>query len=651
MRKKLLYKITSLILASSLLFGCSCSSEDKSIEEKTSITQTTGDETKDSEEATSETNSQGSGSSSKYDGEYLFSIYDDNTKYSNDQLDEQKKFAEFLEEIFKEDMEDCYLNILFTIENPAAMNISTDNITWGSCSVDDMNSSLSELQDTLLKLKQFDYSALDYEGKLIYDTLEKYIENEMIGAKYWYYSQSFSPLDGIQTSLAILLAEIELNTEEDVDNYLELLKDLKRYLEGLCEIEKYKAKNYDFALSDNSIEKVKVQCKEFVEAKENILVSSFAERMDANKSLTDKQKKSYIEKNKKIVKDYVIPGFKTISKTLDGLKGKRKYMSLKDYEGGTEFYSYLTERNSGFSIDPSDINNKDNSVFNLTIEDLQILCEDYVSDALSEMKQIASNNLTGYFEATSPTYPVSEPKKIINYFTKNFIKDFPRPVTTEYEFKYVPESLQESSSPAFYITAPIDNIDRNIIYVNGGSDFATQSLYDVLAHEGTPGHMYQTTYFNSLHPSHIRNDISFIGYVEGFAMYAETYAYDYSGLSEDAIKVLKDNNVVGYGLYSVIDMHVNLDGWSKDDVATFLDDQGYSSDAAEELFYIAIDDPTVYDRYFLGLVGIMELQKHAKDLLDDSYRNINFNKFLLEVGPTYFKIIDEKMDAWSDSVK
>ncbi|WP_289445788.1 DUF885 family protein, partial [Klebsiella pneumoniae] len=50
-------------------------------------------------------------------------------------------------------------------------------------------------------------------------------------------------------------------------------------------------------------------------------------------------------------------------------------------------------------------------------------------------------------------------------------------------------------------------------------------LYTTLAHEGYPGHLYQTTYYASQNPSPIRSLLNFGGYVEGWATYAEMCSY------------------------------------------------------------------------------------------------------------------------------
>lgn len=46
--------------------------------------------------------------------------------------------------------------------------------------------------------------------------------------------------------------------------------------------------------------------------------------------------------------------------------------------------------------------------------------------------------------------------------------------------------------PPFYITAPIDDISHNRIYINDAKNDTDIYYFTTLAHEGYPGHLYQT---------------------------------------------------------------------------------------------------------------------------------------------------------------
>ena len=80
----------------------------------------------------------------------------------------------------------------------------------------------------------------------------------------------------------------------------------------------------------------------------------------------------------------------------------------------------------------------------------------------------------------------------------------------------MPEEMEEHLSPAFYMIPAIDNTEENVIYINQAQMNDDLTLFTTLAHEGYPGHLYQTVYYESTDPDPIRSLMDFGGYVEGW---------------------------------------------------------------------------------------------------------------------------------------
>ena len=77
--------------------------------------------------------------------------------------------------------------------------------------------------------------------------------------------------------------------------------------------------------------------------------------------------------------------------------------------------------------------------------------------------------------------------------------------------------MEDYLSPAFYMIPAIDNTFENVIYINQSRNVDTLKLFTTLAHEGYPGHLYQTTYFAEKNTEPLRSIFNFSGYVEGWA--------------------------------------------------------------------------------------------------------------------------------------
>lgn len=122
----------------------------------------------------------------------------------------------------------------------------------------------------------------------------------------------------------------------------------------------------------------------------------------------------------------------------------------------------------------------------------------------------------------------TNPHSILASLQQKIKKDFPKAAKTEITIKYVDKEMEEYLSPAFYMIPAIDDTKNNTIYLNRGHLPDDLSLYTTLAHEGYPGHLYQTTYFAARKPDPIRTIFSFGGYTEGWATYCEMLSYYYA---------------------------------------------------------------------------------------------------------------------------
>ena len=115
----------------------------------------------------------------------------------------------------------------------------------------------------------------------------------------------------------------------------------------------------------------------------------------------------------------------------------------------------------------------------------------------------------------------------------------------------------------------IDNIEENVIYINQGHMGNDLTLFTTLAHEGYPGHLYQTVFYESTDPDPIRSLMDFGGYVEGWATYAEMGSYYLTPLSKEQAVILKKNSSGIRGLLALADMGNNYDGCTSMDTCEF----------------------------------------------------------------------------------
>ena len=120
--------------------------------------------------------------------------------------------------------------------------------------------------------------------------------------------------------------------------------------------------------------------------------------------------------------------------------------------------------------------------------------ETQLKDTIKDISSLTTQNKDLYTEYLSAVPTLSKPKEIMEQLKDDSLVDFPEIKNISYELKNVPNALSGTSACAFYLVPPIDSKDANIIYINNNR-VESNEMFSTLAHEGYPGHLYQTNYF------------------------------------------------------------------------------------------------------------------------------------------------------------
>ena len=239
----------------------------------------------------------------------------------------------------------------------------------------------------------------------------------------------------------------------------------------------------------------------------------------------------------------------------------------------------------------------------------------------------------------------TEPEKILQDLKQKVMEDFPT-LSGEIncEVKMVHSSMEEHMSPAFYLTPAIDDVGNNMVYINQA--LMNHNLYTTLAHEGYPGHLLQNVYTASGEYPLIRNMFSFPGYSEGWATYAEYYAYGIGGLDEELAEVLVLNNLATLGIHAYVDMAIHYLGWNYEDIAQYLATYGLIGEDVQHMYETIVAEPANYLSYFVGYLEISNLQEVAKESWGENYSLKKFHEAVLKLGPAPFELLEKAIKVY-----
>lgn len=557
---------------------------------------------------------------------FLFAFLFAFTGCSKRNQNENARFCNFTKELFCKEVASNTISLHYSLQDPKAYGITKIPVTYGtiSSSAEELSSTAENIEAAL---EDFDYKKLSMRNRLTYDVISEDLKQMKKEAPYILYEEPLGTVNGIHTQLPVLLEEFQFRTQEDITTYLELIKTTQDYFTSIEKFEIEKA-NAGLFMSDRAADEVMAQCRAFYEEKEsNHLFSGFVKKLDAF-PLSPKEKEQYIQKNAQLLNTYVFPAYQHLETVVQRLKGCGKNEEgLCHFPDGKAYYEWVAAQAScsGRSVKEME---------ELTKRQIQL---DY--QALEQAILIEKQEKNG------PTLlKESDPILILEELKQKIKTTFPELGDTKIDVKYVPHEMEKSLSPAFYMIPAIDHTKENVIYVNRAYIQDPMTLYTTLAHEGYPGHLYQTVYFAQTNPDPIRSIYHFGGYVEGWATYAEMGSYYLSSLPKNQATILQKNSSIILGLYALTDMGIHYEGWTREDVFHFLKQYGLEQrQVTDRMYDLILGCPGNYLKYYIGYLEFVNLKEKymAKEGKEVSQKK--FHKMMLDIGPAPFPIVEKYM--------
>ena len=552
----------------------------------------------------------------------------------------QKKFDRFLNSCFREYAAENTVTLHFKLSNPSAYGIKAPvSPTYGDLSSDTLKKNCSRSKELLQKLYTFPTSSLTKKQKLTWQIFQDYLNESIMNEKYILYS---SPLgtNGLQSEIPVTLSEYRLDNEKDIKDYLSLVNQVPELFTQILDFEQERRNagiiSPSFVISD-TID----QIDQFLNASEenNLLIQSFEERLAEVESLSKDQKASYIANNRLLVTDKVLPAYKSLKTSLQAYTNDSKNTSSKErlceYKNGQDYYKFLLMSNVGTDFSP---------------EDCITILESQLKNTVKDISSLTAKNKDLYTEYLSAVPALSAPKEIMNTLKNDSLIDFPEIKNISCQLKNVPDALSGTSACAFYLVPPIDSTKDNIIYINK-SRVDSNELFSTLAHEGYPGHLYQTNYFLTTNPSPLRTFLHCAGYDEGWGTYAQLYSYnfiEFKNVDEQTTKQLRqlyrDNELLSLSLSSLSDLYVNYKNYDENALANYLQTYGIDKDGAQNLYRYVIENPTTYLSYSIGCYELDQLKQTMADSLGKAFIISDFHEAVLNVGSCNFSILRQEME-------
>lgn len=594
----------------------------------------------------------------------LLAVYElrptDRTTYRNSlyhQMLTSSSLSQYADKLFQYEVTQDSITTAYHLRHPEHYGIPDLSATLSSFSAADYEQQADKkdsdlIEDLLTQLTSLSNKSMTTSEQINYTLMEQYLSLSNSLSKYPYYDYLLGASTGVQTNLPVTLCEYPLSDRSSVKTYLQLLEQIPEYFQEVISYDQqrncHNISTPAFLTASSS-----EQLATFVtslQQKDNCFTETFAERLAQIDHLSADDRFQYEARNRSILKQAVLPAYQTLydyliqcqssdiaSTKTDPLLDSATAYGLASLPSGREYYSLLVQQATGSSR---------------PVTELISITDTALQNALGTVLNIALNDQEAYLyycDHPLETYYES-PEAILEALSLMIRKDYPTLSSApHYTVKQVPDSLAASLSPAFYMIPALDDYDNNTIYVNPlYTNEENGNLFTTLAHEGFPGHLYQTVYFNTSKPSPIRQILDYPGYVEGWATYVEMNIFPYLEypLAGDSLcQLYQSDTVINLALCSRIDLGVNYEGWTLQDTQHFFEEHGFRDYYAENVYSYVVEAPSNYLSYFIGYLEIEDLKTAYRNLKMEQYSDLDFHQHFLDMGPSDFDTIRQYLLA------
>ncbi|MCM1130241.1 MAG: DUF885 domain-containing protein [Roseburia sp.] len=568
---------------------------------------------------------------------------------SIDNLDDAL-FEAYLDDFFVSYLEGDAISINIFCEHPENFSLlRVENpkfYTYSSAfTLEDQKEELEYYSLLLEELEAFDKEKLSNRQMIAYQQIFAFLLDCKASAlitdidyKKLHYVDQFG---GYVADFGTYIEAYSLRDELNVKEMISLINSTKEAFSSYVQYVEDRATR-GYALSDFTIRSMQDYLKDVLDSQKNggqyYLVEILTSKIQGLDFLTDLQKTEYCNQVTSGFKDNFMVGVQALFDGLEAQIGKLeadKTGYLAAYEDGADIF--VKDLKDLLGLENFDITKYikevNDALINTSLElaNVQVeLYSKYNIKSYTQFEKMLSNAVI--FKGT--------PQEMLTYlkeFSKTIVPDLL--TTPNISIKEMDEaSAKVSNAVAYYMKSALDNVDQEVITLNPVKLGDTNDVLGTMSHEGYPGHLYAYVYSKQLDIHNISKIMTNTAHAEGWATYVELKLYEYALENSqdekfiDVMKYLIADHQTKFLFETRVDVGIHYEHWSVNKVASYMDQLGYNSSMAQEIYDLLIETPVSYAAYGYGKYFFMKLHDDAKSILKSAYNEIEFNEMILSKG-------------------
>jgi uncharacterized protein (DUF885 family) len=538
-------------------------------------------------------------------------------------------WAEFDESFFREYVSSDITTLHQMVKDPAACGIdmSAVEVSLGHYSREENEKWLVWCREKLAALTAIDRSGLTEQEQMAYDTVKEYLDGEIAGEAFYGYSEPLTAYVGIHVDIPLVFWMYELNTREDVETYLQLLADVPNFMNELLAYEQYRAETLGIFMTESALDDVLQDLTDILNEKDTIfLLGTFNEAVEKIEGLTADEIKEYEARNRELLVNEFHNAYQSLYDGLEAMRPQCRAPQGAAAAGMGEFFQYNMKN---VCSDDGDLE----ETMNQLMEELSYTFLEYMA-AYSE-------------DADSQEFSVGDTQQNIDVLRSTLDPLLPEVPEVNVQYVTVPRALADMFSPAAYLVAAYDKWQDNTIILNQPEQDA--NILFTLAHEGYDGHLYQYVYHRSMEGlPRSQQLLEPTAYAEAWSQYSERlFAYNQL-LFPGASGILHHQE----GMYDTLlcaycALVVNGYDMTQEAFIQYMQQLvNLDEDTLNQLYTISVNMPYYYLPYAYGYAKLRSFERAAQEKQGNDYDQKAFFKFYLDCGPSYFNLIEDRLNAW-----
>lgn len=356
--------------------------------------------------------------------------------------DVRAQFDKFIQAEFVNTMESDYMTAHIYLEHPEnfGVDMSKTGINLGiRPDMEAKKEYYRTVKERYQEFKTFNRKQLTDDQKDTYDIYDfvTSLELQLNEEKFDYYQPLFQSMSGVHMQLPTILSDWVIRNEQDVQDLIDLVKDIRPYVASALE---YTKKQEELGLLMLDLQSVIDYCDSIVQSGENSAVlSSMNQSIDAL-SLPAEKSEAYKRQLKAAFSDSLLPAYEEIRNAMQiFLNGNNNEEGLARFPEGKEYFALLLQNNCGT---------------NKSVEEIRTMMKERLNGHLSNLFRVMMVNpdfaemLTG---AQQPKTGFTSYTGMLDGIQQKMFQDFPQVSQLEYDIMDIHEEITSEASPRILI--------------------------------------------------------------------------------------------------------------------------------------------------------------------------------------------------------